>query len=59
MNTDYIRSSRLRTVLQQASKVKSYEELVLFSMGRFSVTRSTAIDYADTVIEFVKRQQNV
>ena len=59
MNSDAIRSSRLRTVLQQASKVKSYEELVSFSMGKFSVSRTTAIDYADTVIAFVKRKQNV
>jgi len=57
MKADEIRSGRLRSMMNQATKVKSYEELVAYAVGRFQVTKRTAEDYADSVIEFYKQQE--
>jgi len=58
MKASEIRSHRLRTILQHAHKVKSYDELVDFAVTRFAVTRVTAMNYVDTVIKLLKAREN-
>jgi len=57
MNSEATKASRLRRLMEEAPKVKSYDELVRFAMGKFMVTRRTAEDYADNVIEYFKQRQ--
>lgn len=55
MNAEATKAGRLRTLMQHAPKVKTYDELVNFAMGKFMVTRRTAEDYTDNVIEYFKQ----
>ena len=57
MKADEIRSSRLRSMMKHAPTVKSREELIAYAMGKFMVTRRTAEDYTDDIIEYFKQRQ--
>lgn len=50
-----VKAMRLRTLLKQAELVKSREELVSFAMGKFMVTKHTAEDYVEDVIQYYKQ----
>jgi len=46
-------------MMKHAPTVKSREELILYAMGKFMVTRRTAEDYTDDIIEYFKQRQGV
>lgn len=49
------KAARLMTLVKQADKVGSRDELVSFAMGKFMVTKRTAEDYVEDVIEYYKQ----
>jgi len=55
MRVGEVKAMRFRTMMKQAEVVKSREELVSFAMGKFHVTRRTAQDYTDDIIEYYRQ----
>ena len=49
------KAHRLSTLIKQADKVKSRYELVSFAMGKFMVSKRTAEDYVEEIIEYYKQ----
>ena len=50
-----VKALRLRILIKQADKVKSRYELVSFAMGKFMVSKRTAEDYVEEIIEYYKQ----
>ena len=50
-----IKAHRLSILIKHADKVKSRYELVSFAMGKFMVSKRTAEDYVEEIIQYYKQ----